>query len=106
MSVERLQAMIERGEPMLLLDVRLDEDLARAADKLPRAQLRPSHAVGQWADEMPRDCPVVLYCVYGFQVSRDSVAELRRRGIDARALAGGIAAWRASGAPTVPLDRP
>ena len=102
-SVDRLQAMMEREEPMLLLDVRLDEDLAKAADMLPGAQLRPSHAVGQWADEIPRDRPVVLYCVYGFQVSRDSVAELRRRGIDARALAGGIAAWRASGAPTIPL---
>ena len=102
-SVERLKAMMDGEEAMLLLDVRLDEDLAKAADMLPGAQLRPSHAVGHWAGEMPRERPVVLYCVYGFQVSRDTVAELRRRGIDARALAGGIAAWRASGGPTVLL---
>jgi hypothetical protein len=28
-------------------------------------------------------------CVYGFQVSREAVAELRRRGVDARPLSGG-----------------
>ena len=46
----------------------------------------------------------MAYCVYGFQVSGDAVAELRRRGLDARVLAGGIAAWRAIGGPTVPLN--
>ncbi len=52
---------------------------------------------------VPRDRPVAVYCVYGFQVSGDAVAELRRRGVDARVLSGGIAAWRAIGAPTAPL---
>jgi Fe-Mn family superoxide dismutase len=32
------------------------------------------------------------------------VTELRRRGYDARALAGGITAWHAIGGATVPLD--
>ena len=41
--------------------------------------------------------------MYGFQVSREAVAELRTRGVDARPLAGGIAAWHAIGAPTAPL---
>ena len=43
------------------------------------------------------DREIVVYCVYGFQVSQDAAAELRRRGVRARALAGGIAAWRAMG---------
>ena len=46
---------------------------------------------------------IVAYCVYGFQVSGDAVAEMRRRGLDAYSLAGGIAAWHAIGAPTAPL---
>jgi superoxide dismutase, Fe-Mn family len=33
------------------------------------------------------------------------VAELRRRGYDARSLKGGITAWHAIGGGTVPLDR-
>jgi Fe-Mn family superoxide dismutase len=44
----------------------------------------------------------VVYCVYGFRVSQDAAAELRNRGISVRVLAGGISAWRAMGAPTVP----
>jgi Fe-Mn family superoxide dismutase len=43
--------------------------------------------------------------MFGFQVSGSAVAELRRRGFDARSLKGGIAAWHAIGGPTVPLDR-
>ena len=53
--------------------------------------------IADWADSLPRDRQVVVYCVYGFQVSGDAAAELRRRGVDARALAGGIAAWHAMG---------
>ena len=43
--------------------------------------------------------------IYGFQVSGNTVDELRRRGYDARSLKDGIAAWHAVGGPTVPLDR-
>jgi rhodanese-related sulfurtransferase len=64
---------------------------------------RDPEAVEAWAANVPRDRPVAVYCVYGFQVSGDAVAELRRRGVDARVLSGGIAAWRAIGAPTAPL---
>jgi Fe-Mn family superoxide dismutase len=46
---------------------------------------------------------VVTYCIYGFQVSGNTTAELRRRGLDARNLAGGITAWHAMGGPTAPL---
>ena len=59
--------------------------------------------IAEWANDLPKDKPIVAYCVYGFQVSGDAVAELRRRGLDARILAGGIAAWHAIGGPTVPL---
>jgi Fe-Mn family superoxide dismutase len=40
--------------------------------------------------------------VYGFHVSREAVAVLRRRGVDARVLSGGIAAWHAMGGKTAP----
>ena len=43
--------------------------------------------------------------MFGFQVSGNAVAELRRRGFDARSLKGGLATWHAIGGPTVPLDR-
>jgi Fe-Mn family superoxide dismutase len=103
-SVADLREMMDQRENMIVLDVCLAEDLAKRSDMLPGAELRPPETVAAWSRDLPRDKPVVVYCVYGFQVSRDAVAELRRQGIDARALAGGIAAWHASGGPTVPLN--
>ena len=45
-----------------------------------------------------------FYCICGFQVSGKAVTELRQRGYDARALAGGITAWHAIGGATVAMD--
>jgi Fe-Mn family superoxide dismutase len=100
---EDLRKRLDRGDDLVLLDVCLAEDLAKRSDMLPNARIRAPEKVAEWADELPKDKPVIVYCVYGFQVSGDAVAELRRRGIEARALSGGIAAWHAIGAPTVPL---
>lgn len=100
---EDLRTRLERGEDLVLLDVCLAEDLAKRGDMLPGARIRAPERIAEWAGELPRDRPVIAYCVYGFQVSGDAVAELRRRGFDARNLAGGIAAWHAIGGPTVPL---
>lgn len=101
--VAALQAMIARGEATVL-DVRKREDLARAADRLPGALVTPLDALEEWVDAVPREKPIVTYCVYGFHVCREAAAELSRRGCDASVLAGGIAAWHASGGDVMPLD--
>ncbi|MGO4674877.1 Fe-Mn family superoxide dismutase [Bosea sp. 2YAB26] len=100
---EDLRGRIARGDDLVVLDVCLAEDLAKRSDMVPGALIRAPEAIADWAEELPKDKPVVVYCVYGFQVSGDAVAELRRRGIDASTLSGGIAAWHAIGAPTVAL---
>ena len=64
-----------------------------------------SDAIDHWAETLPRDKPIVVYCIFGFQISGNAVAELRQRGFDARGLKGGIGAWHAIGGPTVPLDQ-
>jgi Fe-Mn family superoxide dismutase len=104
-SVEALRTRLEGGEDVLVLDVCLAEDLAKRSDMIPNAQIRAPETIQSWADELPRAKEIVAYCVYGFQVSGDAVAELRRRGYDAKSLAGGIAAWHAIGGTTVPLVR-
>jgi Fe-Mn family superoxide dismutase len=103
-SAETLRAACD-GEPPVLLDVCLEDDLARRSDMLPGAKLRAPEAIDRWIDTLSRDKPIAVYCMYGFQVSGNIVAELRRRGYDARSLKGGIAAWHAIGGRTVPLDR-
>ena len=105
-TVAELQTMLEQGDGVVVLDVCLADDLAKRSDMVPSARLRAPEEIARWADELPRSKPIVAYCIYGFQVSGDAVAELRRRGFDARSLAGGIAAWHAMGGATVPFSQP
>jgi Fe-Mn family superoxide dismutase len=102
-SAEELRDVMQR-EPPVLLDVCLTEDIPRRIDMLPGATLHNPDAIDQWAEELQRGRPITVYCRFGFQVSGYAVAELRRRGFDARSLTGGIGAWHAIGGPTVPLD--
>jgi Fe-Mn family superoxide dismutase len=88
----------------VLLDLCLPRDLPRRTDMLPGARMHNPAALPRWVEELPRDRPIAVYCICGFQVSGTAVTELRRRGYDARALAGGITAWHATGGATVPLD--
>ena len=102
-AAEDLLARIQQKDDFVLLDVCLADDLAKRSDMIPGAHVRPPETIADWIGELPKDKPIVVYCVYGFQVSGDAVAEMRRRGLDACSLAGGIAAWHAIAAPTVPL---
>lgn len=102
-TVAELRGMLERGEDLTLVDVCLADDLPRRTDTLAGARFLKPEAISNWAGDLPRSTPVIIYCVYGFQVSGEATAELRRRGLDARALAGGITAWHAMSGPTVPL---
>lgn len=101
-TVGELKAKFDSHQDFVLLDVCLREDLSRKSDLLPQSRWHDPQMVADWAADLPRGVPVVAYCLYGFQVSQNAAAELRQRGIDARSLAGGIAAWRASGYPTEP----
>ena len=78
--------------------------MAKRQDRIPNALIRPPEEIDDWIATLPRNKPIVAYCVYGFQVSGDAVNALREQGYDARSLSGGIAAWHAIGGPTVPLD--
>ena len=105
-SVEELKTALEHDDVRrpALLDLCLPRDLPRRRDMLSRASMHAPAALPRWIDQLPRDRPIVVYRICGFQVSGTAVTELRRRGYDARALAGGITAWHAIGGATVPLD--
>ncbi|MBV8170234.1 MAG: superoxide dismutase [Alphaproteobacteria bacterium] len=101
-TVPDVQARLARGEKLVVLDVCLSEDVHRNTEMLPGATWRDPKKVAEWAGELPRGVPVVAYCLYGFQVSQNAVTALRQHGVEANSLAGGIAAWRASGLATTP----
>jgi superoxide dismutase, Fe-Mn family len=105
-SAEELKATLEgdNARQPVLLDLCLPRDLPRRIDMLAGATMHAPSALERWIDKLPRDRPIAVYCICGFQVSGTAVTELRRRGYDARALVGGITAWHAIGGATVPLD--
>jgi superoxide dismutase, Fe-Mn family len=105
-SAEELKAALNGDDDQrpVLLDLCLPRDLPRRTDMLAGASMHAPAALPRWIEDLPRDRPIVVYCICGFQVSGTAVTELRERGYDARALVGGITAWHAIGGPTVSLD--
>ena len=65
------------------------------------AEWREPERVEDWASTLPADREIVVYCVYGHNVSEDVTAFLQSKGRKAHALAGGLAAWHALGGPVV-----
>jgi Fe-Mn family superoxide dismutase len=105
-SAEELKAALARDEDRrpFLLDLCLPRDLPRRTDMLAGATMHAPTALSRWIEALPRDRPIAVYCICGFQVSGTAVTELRLRGYAARALVGGITAWHAIGGKTVPID--
>ena len=83
----------------VVVDVRRSAIYEQADAVIPGAQWRDPGDVGGWAAQMPADRDVVVYCVYGHEVSRATAMRLRAAGICARYLRGGIDAWKAAGKP-------
>lgn len=84
----------------VVIDVRRAGVYEQAGTVIPGARWCDPAAVGTWAAELPTDRAVIVYCVYGHEVSRATALRLRAAGIDARYLRGGIHSWQADGRPT------
>jgi thiosulfate sulfurtransferase len=96
-SVQDLKARLWHGIDVTLVDVR--RAAAREADPrlIPGAVWRDPEQVAAWAKELPREKPVVVYCVHGREVSAGVVERLRELGFDAALLEGGFEGWKAAG---------
>lgn len=90
----------------LLFDVRRAAVYAQAEACIPGAAWRDPARVGEWGGTLPRDRPVVVYCVHGHEVGRSTALRLRALGVNARFLEGGIEeGWRAQGRPLAAKTR-
>jgi len=83
-----------------VLDVRRSSDLAASNEQLPGAHWRDPDRLADWADQLPRDRDIILYCVRGGSVSNAVVDALQGRGLNARFIEGGIDGWKAAGGTT------
>lgn len=81
----------------LVLDVRRSEVFKDAPTQLKGASWHDPAQVDTWVDSLPSDRDVVVYCVYGHEVSRATAMRLRASGLRARFLRAGIDGWQAAG---------
>jgi rhodanese-related sulfurtransferase len=102
-SAAQLARRVGLPDAPILIDVRLDEDIATDPRRLPCARFRPHRTVADWDGEYAgRD--VVVICQKGLKLSQGVAAWLRHAGVRAETLEGGFEAWRAAGAPLVKPD--
>jgi NhaP-type Na+/H+ or K+/H+ antiporter/rhodanese-related sulfurtransferase len=105
-GVAEVKALLEVGAPVRVADVRRETEWEQAQEWAAGAvRLAPDRP----ADDalragLPRDAWIVLYCTCpSEETSGRAARELKRRGFPrARALVGGLEAWRAAGLPLVP----
>lgn len=90
------------GGPVTLLDVRLEEDYRADPDLIPGATWANPDDIASWSSELPKDAPVVVYCVKGKWVSQKAADFLSRQGLDVYSLDGGLVGWRAEVAGAEP----
>jgi rhodanese-related sulfurtransferase len=92
-----LDALLKRGEPVTVVDVRLPSDYAKG--HVPGAVNLPK---GKWhtVQGIPADRPAVLYC-YNQQCKLAAAAamELAAHGIRVIEMEGGFDAWTSAGLP-------
>jgi len=103
LTPQELEALLHtRTIPtVMLLDVRRRTDYESEPGRIPGAEWRDPEQVAVWSAGLAPGRRLVVYCARGGSVSRSIAAALSEKGIAVEYLEGGIAAWKASGRPTV-----
>ena len=99
-SIAQLFKTLGSAAAPLLLDVR--SPLAFQADSrmLASATWRDPASVADWRKYLPVHRDIVVYCVRGHEISKNTCAALREIGLRVYSLEGGAEAWKSAGLPT------
>ncbi|MEJ0001069.1 MAG: rhodanese-like domain-containing protein [Verrucomicrobiota bacterium] len=106
MDITTLKSQLDRGDDVVVLDIR-DELAMRAKPRLlPRAQWIPYTKISDRISEVPLQRPIVVYCDCPHDEAAVVTAQwLRDHGAkDVRPLLGGLAEWIGQGLPTTPVE--
>ena len=97
---EEVKALLEAGKPVQFIDARPKHYVSRTQDIIEGAVWRDPERLQEWAGELSKADPVVVFCVYGFHVGCKTAIALREAGFDARYMKGGHSGWKAIGGAT------
>jgi rhodanese-related sulfurtransferase len=103
-SVEKLARLIGTPNCPVLIDVRVDDDVAADPRLIPGSLARPHAGVPAWVDQLEGQAAVVI-CGDGGKLSPGVAAWLRHAGVSAEALDGGFAAWAGAELPAIPIAK-
>lgn len=90
---EELKKKLDDGEDLILLDVRMPEEVTRISFKDPRSRLIPVAQLRRRYEELPRDSEIVVICATGFRAYEAQRFLNGRNYKDVKFLEGGISAW-------------
>jgi superoxide dismutase, Fe-Mn family len=99
LSAEEVKTMLDSGQRVQFIDARPKHYVTRTQDIIDGATWRDPERVKEWAGELSKSDPVVVFCVYGFHIGCQTAGALREAGFDAKYMKGGHAAWKAIGGP-------
>lgn len=102
-DIRTLNKMLGAGDPPVLLDVRRSADYSANPQTIAGASWCDPENIDRWVKDLPSDRPIVLYCVKGGPVSQSAVDRLRKEGLDAAWVEGGLKAWIDSGQPVLSI---
>ena len=97
-SVEEMKDL--RANGAIIMDVRLEEDFAENPNLIKGASYNNPENISEWASRLPKDKPIIVYCVKGKWVSQKAATYLHNQNFDVYSLRGGIIAWEETNVPT------
>ena len=98
---QELKSIIDNKD-VKVIDVRRKEDYAADNSVIPGSTWFDPANIDNWCTTLPDNKEVVLYCVRGGGVSNSVVDTLQAKGVKARFIEGGIAAWKDAGGKVIP----
>ena len=95
-----IKARLDRGDEVLLIDVREHDEVAIAA--LPGAVVCPLSLAVNWIDNVPTGRPIVVFCHHGIRSMHAAKALAERGHQNLINMTGGIDLWSQQVDPAVP----
>jgi thiosulfate sulfurtransferase len=97
-TIVQLKNLMQEQSSLIILDVRRAPAFEKNPVLIKGAQRVPPETVTSWAQAREfKDSKIIVYCVYGHEVSQGAVQTLRQLGQDAFFVEGGLAAWEQCG---------
>lgn len=100
-SVTQLIPLLGSKRAPLLVDVRRVAAYEEDSVIIASAVWRDPFALDNWLKFMPRHRDIVVYCVHGHEISKNTCSAMRGAGMNARYLEGGIETWKDADGPTI-----